>query len=357
MRLRLKKTTPNVGNSHGENETNHGEDQSNLELNAPEAKYRRPKKPPVYPASYLRATHGSPDRPLKIGDVEMTCYVLEDGTRVLSGRGMQSALGLGQASGRLLSKFFNTVLLRPGIKDLVSEPVRAAIDHPIRFLRPGRGGKLAVGFEATLLADLCDIILEARHRGLLDSQEEQDIATYCEMLTRAFAKVGIIALVDEATGYQTERTREALQDILKKLLLSEQLRKWAKTFPDEFYRELFRVYGYTYSEVSSKRPLYVGKLTNDLIYCRLPAPVLKELQEKNPRLPSGRRQHKHFQWLSEDYGAPALKDHFVSLITLLKASPSNGRAQFNRLVQRALPRATEVHQGVLIDVPDDEEQT
>lgn len=35
----------------------------------------------------FRATHGDATRPLKIGNLEIPCYVLEDGSRVLSGRG------------------------------------------------------------------------------------------------------------------------------------------------------------------------------------------------------------------------------------------------------------------------------
>ena len=45
--------------------------------------------------SAKKAICGSPEKMLKIGEVEIECYVLEDGTRVLSGRGMQQAIGLG----------------------------------------------------------------------------------------------------------------------------------------------------------------------------------------------------------------------------------------------------------------------
>jgi hypothetical protein len=37
------------------------------------------------------------------------------------------------------------------------------------------------------------------------------IAKQCELLVRAFARVGIVALVDEVTGYQEIRDRETLQ--------------------------------------------------------------------------------------------------------------------------------------------------
>ncbi len=40
-----------------------------------------------------QAICGSPDRPLRIGDAELQCYVLSDGTRVLSQGGFLGALG------------------------------------------------------------------------------------------------------------------------------------------------------------------------------------------------------------------------------------------------------------------------
>src|SRR5690348_7092655 len=43
--------------------------------------------------SVSQAVCGSPDRPLRIGDQEIQCYVLEDGTRVLSQANFLEALG------------------------------------------------------------------------------------------------------------------------------------------------------------------------------------------------------------------------------------------------------------------------
>lgn len=36
----------------------------------------------------LKSIYGSDKTPLKLGDLEIPCYVLEDGTRVFSGRGV-----------------------------------------------------------------------------------------------------------------------------------------------------------------------------------------------------------------------------------------------------------------------------
>ena len=41
-----------------------------------------------------KATHGSRDSPLRIGDIEIPCYVLSDGRRVLVQKSLVAALGM-----------------------------------------------------------------------------------------------------------------------------------------------------------------------------------------------------------------------------------------------------------------------
>ncbi len=283
----------------------------------------------------LRAQWGSPDKPLKIGDRLIQCYVLEDGTRVLSGRGMQGAIGLGQAHGTLLRSFVGQKALKPYInKELAME-----LKNPLRFIRPGRGGKPALAYEATILPKMCDAILEARDKlkdQLTDKQKE--IAYQCELLTRGLSRVGIIALVDEATGYQYDRARYALDKILDKFI-SKELRKWAKTFPDEFYEQMFKLRDWQYIPFSVKRPGVVGRYTNDLVYERLAPGVLEELKRLTPRDEKGRTKHRLFQRLTEDVGHPRLREHLSAVIALMKASTRWG--QFYRLLQRALPKYME----------------
>src|SRR4029077_17306171 len=124
-----------------------------------------------------------------------------------------------------------------------------------------------------------------------------------DVIIRAVAKVGIIALVDEATGYQDIRHREALQAILDRYLRRE-FAAWAKRFPDEFYKELFRLRGWKW-EGPGKSGHAVAHATNDLVYARLAPDLLAELQLRNPR-ENNRRKAKHHQWLTDDIGLPAL---------------------------------------------------
>jgi hypothetical protein len=275
-----------------------------------------------------KATHAGV---LKIGNAEISCYVLEDGERILSTRGIMKSLGRTwrgrKYTGTELPVFLEAKNLKPLIdKDL--SPVLA----PVKFKTPR--GAVGEGFDAEILPTICDIYLQAREDGVLTAQQII-VAKQCEILVRGFARIGIIALVDEATGYQDVRARKALEEILDKFI-AEELRKWAKTFPDEFYKEIFRLKGWPYTPWSVKRPGVIGRYTNDIVYERLAPGVLEELRQRNPRNLKGHRKVRHHQWLTEDIGHPRLREHIAAVIALMRASTS--WTSFHRMLQRALPR-------------------
>lgn len=136
---------------------------------------------------------------------------------------------------------------------------------------------------------------------------------------RGLATVGIIAWIDEATGYQYARDRNELHKILE-AYISKELLPWTKRFPDNYYEHLFRLMKWQYSPLSVKRPQLVGKLTNTLIYEQLPPGVLDELKHKNPKNEKGRRKHKFFQFLTDDIGNPHLEKQIVKVVTLMQIS-------------------------------------
>lgn len=211
----------------------------------------------------------------------------------------------------------------------------AAVTDPIKFYTPR--GQLAYGYEATVLADVCEAVLKARQDGALQKQQEH-IARQCEILVRAFARVGVIALVDEATGYQDDRARDALAKILEAFVAKE-IQKWVKTFKADFYKELFRLQGWAFTG-KTQRPALVGRLTNDLVYSRLAPGVLDELKRMNPPDEKGRRRHKLFQGLTPDIGHPKLVEHLAIVTALMQASIS--WEQFKELLDRAKPKQTKL---------------
>lgn len=265
-----------------------------------------------------KATHGSADRPLRIGDVEIPCYVLDDGMRVLSQRGTLGGINLARGSdpsgagGDRLVRFAQGKAISP----FISSELMAVIENPIQFRS---GGGTAFGYPAAILPDICDAILAARNVGVLQKQQ-LPLAQRCEELVRGFAKVGIVALVDEATGYQEERDRDELHRILEAYLSEERL-AWAKRFPDEFYRQIYRLKEWNWPVTGRAKPPLLGHITNDIVYDRLPPGVLGELRQRNPTKQSTKRRHwKHHQFLSADFGQPDLRDHLLQVIAVMRVS-------------------------------------
>lgn len=273
-----------------------------------------------------KATHGSIDHPLRIGEVELPCYVLDDGTRVLSLGGMIKAMGMssGSAGGgdgdRLMS-----FAAGKSVSKFISPELAARINSPVRFQAP-TGGSAATGYEATILADLCDAVLAARKAGALMHHQEH-IADQCELLVRGFARVGIIALVDEATGYQRDREKDALAKILEAFVAKE-LQPYMKAFPASYYEEMFRLRGLPYPPARPQfRPQYFGVLTNDIVYERLAPGLLDELKKQAAK--DERKAHLHRR-LTQEVGHPKLREHLASVVTIMKLS-SDYRDFINKL--------------------------
>lgn len=260
------------------------------------------------------AVCGSADKPLVIGDIAIECYVLEDGTRVVTQGSFLRALGRARTVRRTgaednLPPIIQGQALRPFISDEVRDRAQ-----PIPF----RIGKTrALGYNAELLPDVCEIFLAARAAGALPTNQKP-IAKAAEILIRGLARVGIIALVDEATGYQDIRTKNALAAILEKFVAKE-IQPYLTTFPPAFYREMFRLRDLAWTAESVQRkPQYFGHLTNDVVYKRLAPGVLEELKRVQGKTSAGKP--KLFQLLTENVGYPKLREHLGSVVTLMKLS-------------------------------------
>ena len=282
----------------------------------------------------LKVIAGTPDAPLVIGDIEIPCYVLEDETRVLSQRGFLS--GIGRSENRPARRVnggehFPDFLAAKNLGPFIGAELTAA-STSIRFQPPG-GGSAAFGYRATLLPQVCEVYLAARAAGALYPSQHH-VADRAELLIRGLATVGIIALVDEATGYQRVREERALATILERYI-AEELRPWTRTFPYAFYGQIFRLRGWGVVK-DDKRPAVIGHYTNDFVYARLAPGLLDELRKRNPVLPHGWRRNRHHQWFTEEYGHPALKDHLVGIVALMRGAATWGG--FKRSLDRAYPK-------------------
>lgn len=191
-----------------------------------------------------------------------------------------------------------------------------------------------IGYKAELLPDVCDVFQDARNANVL-RENQKHIADACRLLSRGLTRVGIIALVDEATGFQRDRTTDALAKILEAFVAKE-LQPWVKTFPDDFYAELFRLRGLAYSADSVKRPKYFGILTNDIVWKRIAPGVHAELKRVLPKSESGRRKGTFSQALTRNVGYPKLREHLGAVVAYM--SMSKNYLDFIEKLDRFRPR-------------------
>ena len=273
---------------------------------------------------------------LHIGDRNIPCAVLDDGTRIISQGGFLLSIGRSRTPKAKTGMQVAvdqppTFLAAKNLKPYVTKDLLAST-KPVKD-RDQSGG-VTFGYNAEALPAVCRVFMEAEENGDL-SPPQRHIAKACKIVVMALATVGIVALVDEATGYQEDRARDALAKILERYI-SEELRQWVKTFPNAYFQELARLRGVHLSRISVKRPQYFGILTNDVVYNRLAPGVLSELQRITPKTKKGRRKHTFHQRLSEDAGHPKLREHLASVIALMKAC--DDWDTFKKLLDRALPK-------------------
>jgi hypothetical protein len=265
---------------------------------------------------------------LKIGELVLPCAVLADGTRVISQGGIASAFGPVTGGWQTRKKATSEhagdlppFLVAASLSPFISNDLRTLVSTPIRYRDP-RGGPIRVGIDATLIPQVCEVWLQARDKLAL-TKIQVPVADRADLLMRGLAHTGIIALVDEATGFQKDRARDALAKILEAFVAKE-LQPWVKTFPGEYYEQLFRLRGLDYPNATVQRPQYFGVLTNDIIYKRIAPGVLEELKHVADRNEQGRPKHKYFQKLTNNIGYPKLREHLGSVVTLMKLSDGYG---------------------------------
>ena len=245
-------------------------------------------------------------------------------------------------------------LVAESLKDHIPDDLRTMVAAPIKYRDP-RGGPIRIGIEATLLPRICDVWLRARDAKAL-TKIQLPVAERADILMRGLAHVGIIALVDEATGYQADRAKDALMKILE-AYISQALLPWTERFPSAFFKEIYRLHGWQFKEGKTRGPRMVGHLIKKLVYEQLPPGVLGELEKKNPVIYAGRsggqRKGKHHQWLTEDIGDPHLTNQISQVLGIMRAA--RNKTEFFRLFDRAFPKKSKPEQLALLPDEDLEE--
>jgi len=275
---------------------------------------------------------------INLGGKDLSVAVLEDGTRILTQTALYQAFGRSRrgraASGEIASNL-PSFMLSDNIKSYIYAGLEGRADFEETYYVGKNNKRELIGYNALILPHICDGFLRARDAGVL-TELQLPLAEISDITVRSLSKVGIIALIDEATGYQEKREKDALNTMYK-MFFAEELIPWQQKFPHLFYRELYRLNGWEYTEENlKKKPSVVGTWTNKLIYDQMPPGVLEELKRRNPKSEKGYTKYKNFQFLSEDLGDPTLSKLMSQALTLFGTSENMKQMweQFEKLVTR-----------------------
>lgn len=280
---------------------------------------------PVPKANYTGILH--------IAGVEIPCAVYEQGDEAKRLIVQREVVGLltGNKKGNL-DRYLKAKNLNSYIPAKFKDK---SLDQAVMIL--DINGRRSYCHEAEDIVDICNMYLNARKGNVLLPRQQQ-LADRAEIIITSLAKTGIIGLIDEATGYQQVRAKDALEAYLNKILRKE-LAAWVKKFPDEFFEQIYRLKGWTWNG-TSQRPSYVGKYVKDIVYARLGPGILERLEKLNPIIAEKKRRGaKHTQWLTEDVGDPALAQHLYAVIGLMRMCDDWGT--FMTYLDRAYPRSDE----------------
>ena len=297
-------------------------------LNIPIDELRDNEEKVIYNSKYEGELH--------IGDKVLPCAVLNNGTRILTASSVFEAFdrprkGKSSESYRVdrMPSFINANNLQPFVdEELIGWTELIEYIDLKGFRRQG--------YNARILRSLCKVYIDARNAGaLLKSQER--FAVIAEAILYALSDVGIVALVDEATGYDKvkNRAKDELQKFFEQAL-REKAGKWVKTFDDKFFEMIYRMRGWTWTG-ASKHPSVVGIWVNDIVYERIAPALLDELRKLNPKNANGNRSFKHHQFLTEELGHPKLKEHLSGVMAISRISGNNW-STFMRNLDKAYPK-------------------
>ncbi|MGH8037211.1 MAG: P63C domain-containing protein [Stenotrophomonas sp.] len=242
---------------------------------------------------------------VRFGSIDAEAVVLEDGRRGFLAKQFAKVLGYTEKtrSGRFDRFLADFAPIYMKEKGKAKSPV----------LNPGKGGR-AQFIAAEAVMEAVGNVLRAAVAGKTHSQQARQVSA-CVEINLALGMVGLVALIDEATGYQYHRAPDALQDLIGKLIRT-QVADWQRRFEPAYYAALAKVTGTRAVSGANGRPPIWGHITRKWVYevC-FPQEVLEEVAQRQE---GGEKLH---QWLTAG-GVEAVAKQ-KERVTLMAASSAN----------------------------------
>ena len=281
-------------------------------------------------ASMLTASHYGV---VHFGDLDCEAVVLTTGERGYVCRQLMMLLGFAERQrGDRFAAF---------LQEIAPNSLSSLNKKEATILLPS--GQKAQFFPAGIIADVATSVVDAAIQRTLH-RARQGIVPNCLTIMRALATTGEVALIDEATGYQHHRAPDALQELISKLL-RQSCASWERRFHPDYYRAIYRLFGWKYQGHDQNPPHIVGKITLRWVYGPvLPQDLLGEIRNRK-----GLSQ-KHHQWLSEQ-GLARLESQIHAVTAIARSSMNY--PDFKRRCEAAFAGAA-LQLGLLLDELEEE---
>lgn len=280
---------------------------------------------------------------LELGGKDIPVAVTKTGRRIITQGGLFEAFDRPRKGEKRLDGLPSII----GAKNLLSYVTEELKEKSktIKYLH--RNKTIAEGYDAAFIPLICELYIDAKQNNELHASQEK-IYDRSMILIRSLAKVGITALIDEATGYQYDRESQELQQLLSKYI-SEDLMKWQSRFPRQYYKEIYRLYAWEYNPSTTKRPQAIGIFTNKYVYDLFPEAVILEIKKRNPVVKNTNtsyRRNKNFQYLTTDIGLPQLDSHISKLLGVMKLSDNieDFKKNFDRAFDEEILKKAQISQ-------------
>ena len=238
----------------------------------------------------------------RFGEMGCEAVVLDDGSRGYLRR--QLAEMIGQHIHNRSSRFTQICA------DFAPKSLSLLEKSDSQILMPHGG--VAQFFPAGVVPDIANGVIAAALEGRLHKSRLGMVAP-CLKIIHALAKTGEAALIDEATGYQYHRAPDALQELIG-TLLRQSGSSWERRFQPDYYRAIYRLFGWRYQGHVQNPPHVLGQITLRWVYAQvLPPELLDEIRNRKGL------SEKHHQWLSER-GLERLTQQIHSVTAIARCS-------------------------------------
>ncbi len=275
---------------------------------------------------------------IPLGRTYLDVAVLEDGTRVVAERQLGAAFSRRDqihlsrsTTGKRLPRFLSVRRLKPYIT-----PEFEASLAQISVFRTVDGSPLQ-GRPVSIIPELCRVWVRALDAGDLREFRHQGIARDAGALLEVIAESkGIDSLVDARTSFDEVQARDELMRMIDPFIPTD-FRGWTRRFPDQFFRQIFRLESWDLRPGFVQPMPYLGQLVTNYIFGQLPSGVLDELKKTAPVIEAGFRGATGTPALIAETGNQFLDGLVTAITSVLCTSVDNHILQTN--LAKMFPKA------------------